>query len=475
MSHNSVNGSNIFSVKYPFIYDDVFLIAEVDKSSGNQWLVMQKVEPRTLRVLLEDRIQCIHTAITTIDPEEYEAKVNTENFEESMLKIRSSEGLREIQLDPEEKFFAFRSWVAGIAEAGVNAITIQSNIEQFGQLFYPIANRIFNFLLKAKAAFIQDFLVRMEKDFFYEGEYYQPSINANLIKLLDIIVLEENVAWNRWRDVVEINYEWDEEHEVYLVKNFNDIMEVIIELKPSAKIFLEEDRYNFILTKPEAQKLPDWQQVTNDSVYYAHRFHFLYKDEETDLIALDLSCNKLPRLSDVIGLEKIPHLQQLHLENNWLEKIDSLELLPNLRHLYLNYNYIPIIEGLDHLKELEVLHFSDNQIETISGLKQLRNLRELYLYNNKIKKIEGLENLTELRVFVMSYNQIEHISGLENLKKLRKLNLGLNKISKVEGLDSLVNLEILELFNNQISEMPDLSYLPKLKEINLNDNPINKK
>jgi len=228
MSHDPSIRAGVFSVKYPFIYKDVFLIAEVDKYSGNQWLVMRKIDPRTLRVLLEDRIQCIHTAITTIETEEFEARVSDENFEKEMLNIRSSEGTQEVRLDPEEKFFAFRSWVAGIAEAGVNAITIQSDIEQYGHLFYPIANRIFNFLLKAKTTFIKDFLLRMERDCVFEGEYHKPSIHANLFKLLPVMILEEKEAWNRWRDVVEVNYDWHEKWNLYLflfLKNLTTLFE----------------------------------------------------------------------------------------------------------------------------------------------------------------------------------------------------------------------------------------------------------
>ena len=108
----------VYSVKYPFVYDDVFLIAEMDQNSGKQWLIMRKVDPRTLNILLEDRIQCIHTAVTSISVEDFEKKVAEEDFEEDMMRIRSTENVREIQLDLEEKFFAFNSWVAGIAEAG---------------------------------------------------------------------------------------------------------------------------------------------------------------------------------------------------------------------------------------------------------------------------------------------------------------------------------------------------------------------
>ena len=81
MSSRPTSRSGVFSVKYPFIYDDVYLIAEMDKMTGNQWLVMQKIDLRTLHVLLEDRVQCMHSALTTIETEDFENRISDEHFE----------------------------------------------------------------------------------------------------------------------------------------------------------------------------------------------------------------------------------------------------------------------------------------------------------------------------------------------------------------------------------------------------------
>lgn len=466
---------NKYSVKYPFIYDDTFLIAELDKSSGKQWLVMQKIDKRTLNVLIESRIQCIHTAITTLQVNDFEDQVYDDDFEQEMLKIRSSEGVREIKLEPEEKFFAFKSWVAGIAEAGINAITIQSDIEQYAHLHYPIANRLFNFLLKAKTTFIQDFVEQMERNCAFEGKYHKPSVNANLLKILDIMILDEKTAWNIWRDQIKTNYEWSDKWNVYLIKNFYDLMEAIFELQPSAQVFLENKRYHVVLTMPESKTLSDWDKATRESVVYNNVFYFCYKDEETGLMSIDLYANKIPNLESIQGLERISHLQRLHLNNNLFEKIEGFESFPNLRHLHLSWNYISLIEGLDHLKDLEVLFLGYNKIEEITGLEQLTKLKELYLYSNKIKTITGIENLKNLEVLNLAWNEIEQIEGLDKLTAIRILNLGGNQITKVEGLENLTSIENLELFNNKLNETPELNYLPKLKDLNLNDNPFNKK
>jgi hypothetical protein len=463
-----------YSVKYKYVYDDVFLIAEIDPNSGKQWLIMRKIEPRTLRVLLEDRIHCIHTAVTTIAPHEFEKRVSEENFAEDMLKIRSTEQLREIQLELDDKFFAFKSWVAGIAESGVHSITIQSEIEQYGHLFHPIANRLFNFLLRAKTDFIKQFLIQMERECRLDGEYHKPSIHANLLKLLPIMILEENEAWNIWRDQVKTNYTWSEEWKLYLINQFDELMDAVYELQPSAQIFLEQDKLHFVLMLPKSQTLPDWEETTQNSVFYNNKFIIPYKHEETGLITLDLWGKKIPNIATIKNFDKLTDIEVLHLEVNLLKKIEGLDHLTSLRELYISNNYIGKIEGLEKLKNLELLKLAYNSIEKIEGLDQLTNLKTLYLFNNKFKKIEGLENLTNLEVLNIAWNEIDKITGLENLKSLKKLNLGGNKLMKVEGLEKLVLLDELILFCNEFQEKPDLDFLPNLVELDLKQNPFNK-
>jgi hypothetical protein len=461
-----------FSAKYPFIFDDVFLIAEVEKTSGKQWLVMQKVDPRTNMVLMEDRIQCIHTAITTIPADEFHEAVADETFTDGILYMRSSERAREIKLDIADKIFAFKSWVEGIAEAGLNAITIQEDIERFASLMTPIGKPIFNFLLRAKLEFIEEFLQQIARNSRYNGEYHKPSINANLMRLLKVIVLEEKEAWNQWRDQVRVAYDWDERWNLYVIKNFDKVMKQIFELQPSANIFLEEKKYNFMLTLPRAKILEDWYEVTDNSAMYDNKYFKCYEDEETGLLALDLSCQKIPTIGAIRFLDRVEGVKQLHLEVNYLERLEGLESFSGLKRLHVNHNYITKIENLEHFKELELLYMGFNPIEKIEGLDALENLKSLYLFDTKIQKLEGLETLRNLEVLCLSWCQIDEISGLEKLENLKSLNLGGNHITEVKNLENLANLETLELWSNKLTEQPDLSFLKNLKTLSLNDNPF---
>ena len=144
--------------KFRFIRDDVFLCPWVDSETGSQKLVIQKINLKTNKVEFEDSIDCIHTAVTEISTTELEDYHNDayvkELLDNKTLEIRSSEKLREINLNPKEKFAAFKSWVAGIAEAGLNAFKIQGDIDNAIDFIYPISYFLMRFLVKTDPDFI---------------------------------------------------------------------------------------------------------------------------------------------------------------------------------------------------------------------------------------------------------------------------------------------------------------------------------
>ncbi|HMF31982.1 MAG TPA: hypothetical protein VKK79_11230, partial [Candidatus Lokiarchaeia archaeon] len=90
--------NNVLEEKFPFLQEGVFLIAQVNAMTGQQRLLMQKVDPRTGQVLIKDAINCIHVAVGNIPTEEFEATADAADFPEDVLRIRSSEKLKEISL-----------------------------------------------------------------------------------------------------------------------------------------------------------------------------------------------------------------------------------------------------------------------------------------------------------------------------------------------------------------------------------------
>ncbi|MBD3353097.1 MAG: hypothetical protein GF364_16570 [Candidatus Lokiarchaeota archaeon] len=191
MTKNDRRDKNILRACFPFIRDNIELCAEVNIQTGKQVLVARKFYPKTGNTQIKDKLTCIHTAVTSITPEEFSALKKSPDKQKKLykktLKIRSTENLREINLSPDEKFKAFRSWVQGIAESGYNAFAIQENIDlALGQVA-PIAKFLFRFIVKAIPDFMLEFFQKLELECKFNGKWHTPSLLGNIIPFIPYI------------------------------------------------------------------------------------------------------------------------------------------------------------------------------------------------------------------------------------------------------------------------------------------------
>lgn len=216
--------------------DDVFLCPQVDTETGKQRLKLEKIDPESGEIEYEDWIGCIHTAITQIGYNEYiDHQKNTElkkDLIKKTLNIRSSENLKEINLSPDERFFAFKSWAHGIAEAGINTFKIQGDIDIELDFIHPISLFLMHFLVKIDSDFIHRFLFLIEKDCRFEGKAHDASIISNLIPLVEMITHE-------WQNPWEINDNIDEET--------TKMIDAILDFNPPIELFNHKPYYpNFL-------------------------------------------------------------------------------------------------------------------------------------------------------------------------------------------------------------------------------------
>ena len=191
--------AQILEEKFPFIQENVFLVAHVNIKTGKQKLIMQKENPITGEIEFSDYIECIHTAVADISFDDYEELQDDsfnyfqqEEFQEKMLKIRSSEDVVEINLAPEEKFKALKSWIAGIAEFGRECFKIVADIELAGQLIYPIAGKLLQFMIKIDSDFVFEYLDKIDRECIFEGIRHEPSLVANLIPIFEMLYEDFN-------------------------------------------------------------------------------------------------------------------------------------------------------------------------------------------------------------------------------------------------------------------------------------------
>ena len=167
---------------------------------------------------------------------------------------------------------------------------------------------------------------------------------------------------------------------------------------------------------------------------------------------LDLSSNLIERIQ---GIENI-QIEELYLNHNKIEVIQSNELPGSLKILQLRGNLLSSINFLSKLQGLESLSLEQNKLETLSGFPRLPKLTELLLSNNLIFVLDLPQEIHELlpSLYLLDLSSNSLYDRLELL--------ALNKISSLFELD---------LENNPCSLRPDfvekvIKDYPKLKVIN---------
>ena len=280
----------VLTEKFRFIRDDVFLCPWVDTETGKQILFMQKINLETNEIEFEDSIDCIHAAITDLSFDEFNELQNDSEIQEKLLKktlfIRSSENLEEIDLTPEEKFKALKSWAAGIADLGINALQVQSEIENAADLAYPMIGKLFRFITKADSKFIYRYLSKIERECKFEGTNHKSSLIANLLPILlsisepDDMMPEFKNLKQKEREIMSAILSREPPHElfeknsqfIYLLKDFPDYLNKLNLLDTmDSTLYLEIKEINPSLPKKllnEASKRCTKNDILNEDCFY---------------------------------------------------------------------------------------------------------------------------------------------------------------------------------------------------------------
>lgn len=190
---------------------------------------------------------------------------------------------------------------------------------------------------------------------------------------------------------------------------------------------------------------------------FIHRFNLSKKDlsaiplfEGEELLEhLDLSCNTIKKLENLISL---PKLALLNLSHNRITTMTNMNTLQQLKMLDLSHNCISQIEGLDYLKALETLNLEANCISKLTGISHLAKLAVLRLSENKVTSLEGVSNLAGLKELYVRQNEIAYLTKVDSLAQLEVLDVSHNKIEKYELSGRLKSLKVFLVDHNPCSE-----------------------
>ena len=157
------------------------------------------------------------------------------------------------------------------------------------------------------------------------------------------------------------------------------------------------------------------------------------------LTTLDLTAN---RLIDTFGLEHLQGLESLVLDKNDLTTGFSLaDTLPKLKHLSLRSCGLSSLD-VTKMPNLETLMLDDNYIAYIDGLDSLHRLQTLSLRRQKLPKdtfVDIFSKRLDADTVLLSGNVLPHLNIITPCLSLRHLELagvGLTELPARFGLSS---------------------------------------
>lgn len=187
------------------------------------------------------------------------------------------------------------------------------------------------------------------------------------------------------------------------------------------------------------------------------------------------------------GIEALPELKDLNLEDNFVKSVEPLKNLTKLETLSLRNNEITDLDEIDfedilflNIRDLSLRHNvkrdeegKGTRLSDVSMLGQMVSLRKLELRDNHIEELEPLSNLRRLTELDLRENKFTDIEPLETLTRLKKLNLRDNKIESLEPIKYLSRLTYLNIHSDsEITSLEPISELVNLETLIMRDVPI---
>ncbi|MBD3353622.1 MAG: hypothetical protein GF364_19215 [Candidatus Lokiarchaeota archaeon] len=235
-NNSKYQSSKILCEKYPFIRNDIELCAWVDTKTNIQKLVIQKINQENRDVELSDFIVVRNRKICDIPVKSFQKIATAKNFKTKLAKMRASKKLEEIHLEPDEKFKCLKSWVAGIATAGFNALKVSTDVSIAREKIYPISSKLIRFLLYLDPSLIYELISMIERESMKEGSMKDTFLIANLTPIM-LNLVNSGETFGKWEIKHRNKWMWNEEFHVYVLNEMEKIMFYILELAPPDDLF----------------------------------------------------------------------------------------------------------------------------------------------------------------------------------------------------------------------------------------------
>lgn len=172
---------------------------------------------------------------------------------------------------------------------------------------------------------------------------------------------------------------------------------------------------------------------------------------------LDISGNS--NIADLSVLTSLPALETLIASGIGLAGLDDIPSAP-LQKLNVKNNQLSDLVGLDRFPGIEELSVDRNQLVSLNGIETSTSLWYLSASNNqRLGDIDDLATIAGLRFLDLSYTSPESIQALEQLPLLEQLSL---RHVGVDSLDSIAGLEHLSWLDIRGNRLESLSSIANL-------------
>ena len=192
--------------------------------------------------------------------------------------------------------------------------------------------------------------------------------------------------------------------------------------------------------------------------------------------SIDLSCNQINTIWKEV-FQTCPHLKEIKLYSNKLQRIDGIKNLQHLENLQLQYNKIcSLTNALSNCKNLKFLRLDSNRFSILKAqdLRCLNQLSYLDISANNIEDISSITVLSSLIELHCTHNKLQKLPNLSSLTKLEEMDFSHNALTSLSGLKGMRNLKTLYVKNNEITSLASVEILKSLTDLNLSNNRLKK-
>jgi len=198
----------------------------------------------------------------------------------------------------------------------------------------------------------------------------------------------------------------------------------------------------------------------------------------TNIIELNLNNDNFSTASQLAGINELPQLKKLYLNNNYISKLDTLKPNTNLTHLTLQQDEITNLKFLKNFPNLDSLELSNNKLITLSSLPALKHLKALRLDGNPLNDISKLTVLTNLKELSLN-NIVGNVGKFPALNTVANLSVNGSQNMVKYGLNnanSFPSLTYLDVSNNVLYDLSafinkeNKSKIPLLQSLNISSN-----